>query len=81
MAETMVALDRGVHTGDSGNGLVKDWKGKQLQQQVTVGAEIMATLGQQAGKAIGDYAEQKTNEAAAMRLQPAPPTTQNRRRN
>ncbi|PPU91304.1 hypothetical protein XalbCFBP2523_15205 [Xanthomonas albilineans] len=29
----------------------------------------MATFGQQASKAIGDYAEHKTNEAAAMRLQ------------
>ncbi len=71
IADTLAALNRDVHTGDSGNGLVKDWNGQQLQQQVTAGAEIMATFGQQASKAIGDYAEHKTNEAAAMRLQAA----------
>ncbi len=69
IADTLAALNRDVHTGDSGNGLVKDWNGQQLQQQVKAGAEIMATFGQQASKAIGDYAEHKTNEAAAMRLQ------------
>ncbi|WP_307753629.1 hemagglutinin repeat-containing protein [Xanthomonas albilineans] len=69
IADTLAALNRDVHTGDSGNGLVKDWNGQHLQQQVTAGAEIMATFGQQASKAIGDYAEQKTSEAAAMRLQ------------
>ncbi|OWF56887.1 hypothetical protein B1H41_22610, partial [Xanthomonas vasicola pv. vasculorum] len=63
------ALNRDVHTGDSANGLVKGWDGQKLQQQVSAGAEITATFGQQASKAIGDYAEQKTNEAAAMRLQ------------
>ncbi len=51
-----------MHTGDSGNGLVKDWNGQQLQQQVKAGAEIMSTFGQQASKAIGDYASQKALE-------------------
>ncbi|WP_327196751.1 scabin-related ADP-ribosyltransferase, partial [Xanthomonas albilineans] len=65
VADTLAALKRDVHTGDSGNGLVKDWNGQQLQQlqqQVSHGAQIMATFGQQAGKAIGDYAEQKAME-------------------
>ncbi|WP_235430561.1 hypothetical protein [Xanthomonas sp. MUS 060] len=62
VADTLAALKRDVHTGDSGNGLVKDWNGQQLQQQVTAGAQIMATFGQQASKAIGDYASQKALE-------------------
>nr|WP_307753748.1 hemagglutinin repeat-containing protein [Xanthomonas albilineans] len=66
IADTLAALNRDVHTGDSGNGLVKDWNGQQLQQQVTAGAEIMATFGQQASKAIGDYASQKALELRAQ---------------
>ncbi len=62
IADTLAALNRDVHTGDSSNGLVKDWNGQQLQQQVTAGAQIMATFGQQAGKAIGDYASHKALE-------------------
>ncbi|UNE62697.1 hemagglutinin repeat-containing protein [Xanthomonas oryzae] len=71
VSDVLAALNRDVHTGDSANGLVKGWDGQKLQQQVSAGAEITATFGQQASKAIGDYAEQKTNEAAAMRLQAA----------
>ncbi len=66
IADTLAALNRDVHTGDSGNGLVKDWNGQQLQQQVKAGAEIMATFGQQASKAIGDYASQKALELRAQ---------------
>ncbi|WP_208649242.1 hypothetical protein [Xanthomonas vasicola] len=71
VSDVLAALNRDVLTGDSANGLVKGWDGQKLQQQVSAGAEITATFGQQASKAIGDYAEQKTNEAAAMRLQAA----------
>nr|WP_237761443.1 hemagglutinin repeat-containing protein [Xanthomonas oryzae] len=71
VSDVLAALNRDVHTGDSANGLVKGWDGQKLQQQVSAGAEITATFGQQASKAIGDYAEHKTNEAAAMRLQAA----------
>ncbi|WP_080934343.1 hemagglutinin repeat-containing protein, partial [Xanthomonas albilineans] len=66
IADTLAALKRDVHTGDSDNGLVKDWNGQQLQQQVKAGAEIMATFGQQASKAIGDYASQKALELRAQ---------------
>ncbi|RBJ36684.1 hemagglutinin repeat-containing protein, partial [Xanthomonas oryzae] len=62
VADTLAALKRDVHTGDSSNGLVKDWNGQQLQQQVSNGAQIMSTFGQQASKAIGDYASQKALE-------------------
>lgn len=62
----LAALNRDVHTGDSANGLVKGWDGQKLQQQVSAGAEITATFGQQASKFVGDYATTKANQ---LRLQ------------
>ncbi len=62
VADTLAALKRDVHTGDSGNGLVKDWNGQQLQQQVTAGAQIMATFSQQAHTVISGYADSKKEE-------------------
>lgn len=62
VAEVLAALDRDVLTGDSANGLVKDWDGQQLQQQVAAGAEITATFGQQASELIGSYARKKELE-------------------
>ncbi|HHZ29139.1 TPA: hypothetical protein HH294_22265, partial [Xanthomonas vasicola pv. zeae] len=50
MSDVLAALNRDVHTGDSANGLVKGWDGQKLQQQVSAGAEITATFGQQASK-------------------------------
>nr|WP_228739187.1 hemagglutinin repeat-containing protein [Xanthomonas euvesicatoria] len=69
VSDVLAALNRDVLTGDSANGLVKGWDGQKLQQQVSAGAEITATFGQQASKAIGDYAETKTKEASLLRLQ------------
>nr|WP_243735411.1 hemagglutinin repeat-containing protein [Xanthomonas oryzae] len=69
VSDVLAALNRDVHTGDSANGLVKGWDGQKLQQQVSAGAEITATFGQQASKAIGDYADKKTKEASLLRLQ------------
>ncbi|WP_425526504.1 hemagglutinin repeat-containing protein [Xanthomonas oryzae] len=69
VSDVLAALNRDVHTGDSANGLVKGWDGQKLQQQVSAGAEITATFGQQASKAIGDYADTKTKEASLLRLQ------------
>ncbi|WP_178386789.1 hemagglutinin repeat-containing protein, partial [Xanthomonas oryzae] len=48
VSDVLAALNRDVHTGDSANGLVKGWDGQKLQQQVSAGAEITATFGQQA---------------------------------
>ncbi|MBB5866530.1 filamentous hemagglutinin [Xanthomonas arboricola] len=69
VSDVLAALNRDVLTGDSANGLVKGWDGQKLQQQVSAGAEITATFGQQASKEIGDYAEKKTKEASLLRLQ------------
>lgn len=69
VGDVLAALNRDVLTGDSADGLVKGWDGQKLQQQVSAGAEITATFGQQASKVIGDYAETKTKEASLLRLQ------------
>ncbi|MEB1549512.1 hemagglutinin repeat-containing protein [Xanthomonas campestris pv. campestris] len=69
VSDVLAALNRDVLTGDSANGLVKGWDVQKLQQQVSAGAEITATFGQQASKEIGDYAEKKTKEASLLRLQ------------
>nr|WP_279627068.1 hemagglutinin repeat-containing protein [Xanthomonas prunicola] len=66
ISDVLASLNRDVLTGDSANGLVKGWDGQKLQQQVSAGAEITATFGQQASKAVGDYASTK---ATQLRLQ------------
>ncbi|QBG93743.1 hemagglutinin repeat-containing protein [Xanthomonas oryzae] len=66
VSDVLAALNRDVHTGDNANGLVKGWDGQKLQQQVSAGAEITATFGQQASKFVGDYATTKANQ---LRLQ------------
>ncbi|WP_428942349.1 hemagglutinin repeat-containing protein [Xanthomonas oryzae] len=62
VSDVLAALNRDVHTGDSANGLVKGWDGQKLQQQVSAGAEITATFGQQAHAAISGYADSKKEE-------------------
>ncbi|WP_241094269.1 hemagglutinin repeat-containing protein [Xanthomonas bonasiae] len=69
VADTLAGLKRDVVTGDDANGLTKQWDGQKLQEQVAAQAQITATFGQQATKAVGDYAQHKTDEAAALRLQ------------
>ncbi len=64
--EALAALNREVLTGDGANGLAKAWDGQKLQQQVEAQAQITAMFGQQAGKAVGDYASSKARE---LRLQ------------
>ncbi|WP_248279501.1 hemagglutinin repeat-containing protein [Xanthomonas campestris] len=59
VSDVLAALNRDVLTGDGANGLVKGWDGQKLQRQVSAGAEITATFGQQASKAVGDYASKK----------------------
>ncbi|MCC4598329.1 hemagglutinin repeat-containing protein [Xanthomonas campestris pv. phormiicola] len=69
VADTPAALKRDVVTGDDANGLTKQWDAQQLHDRVAAQAQITATFGQQATKAVGDYAQHKTDEAAALRLQ------------
>jgi len=57
--EALAALNRDVLTGDDANGLAKAWDGQKLQQQVEAQAQIAAMFGQQASKAVGDYADKK----------------------
>ncbi|WP_343239069.1 hemagglutinin repeat-containing protein, partial [Stenotrophomonas sp.] len=64
--EALVGLNREVLTGDDANGLAKAWDGQKLQQQVEAQAQITAMFGQQASKAVGDYAAKK---AVELRLQ------------
>ncbi|MFN3417690.1 MAG: hemagglutinin repeat-containing protein [Caldimonas sp.] len=64
--QTLAALNREVLTGDDSGALSKRWDGQELQKQVQAGAQIVATFGQQASKAVGDYA---TNKARELRQQ------------
>ncbi|NIK43883.1 hypothetical protein FHY10_002178 [Xanthomonas arboricola] len=66
VSDVLAALNRDVLTGDSANGLVKGWDGQKLQQQVSAGAEMTATFGQQASREVGNYATTKANQ---LRLQ------------
>ncbi len=69
VADTLAGLKRDVVTGDGANGLTKQWDAQQLRDRVAAQAQITATFGQQATKAVGDYAQHKTDEAAALRQQ------------
>ncbi|WP_165774376.1 hemagglutinin repeat-containing protein [Herbaspirillum robiniae] len=61
--QTIASLDQGVRTGkDSSNSLSKNWNGDELRQDVEAQAKITQAFGQQAAKAIGDYAETKKKE-------------------
>jgi hypothetical protein len=64
--QTLVAVNRDVLSSTEANGLTQRWDGQKLQQQVRSGAQIVATFGQQASKAVGDYA---TNKARELRQQ------------
>ncbi|MDY4341359.1 hemagglutinin repeat-containing protein [Xanthomonas sp. LF07-6] len=69
VADTLAGLKRDVVTGDGANGLTKQWDGQKLQERVAAQAQITATFGQQATQAVGNYAQKKMTEAAALRLQ------------
>lgn len=68
-SEALAGLKREVATGDAAGGLTQQWDAQKLQSQVAAGAQITAAFGQQASKAVGDYAQQKTDEAALLRAQ------------
>jgi len=59
-AQTIAALDKTARTGkDTSNSLNKNWNGEELNQDVQAQAQITQAFGQQAAKAIGDYAGRK----------------------
>jgi filamentous hemagglutinin len=68
-AETVASLNRDVRTGDPNPGLTRKWDGKQLMQEQAANAETVAAFGQQASKAIGQYAQQQMATAAELRHQ------------
>ena len=57
--DVLAKIERDVLTSDGSNGLVMGWDGQKLQEQVSAGAQITATFGQQASKAVGDYASKQ----------------------
>lgn len=68
-AATVASLNRDVGTGDPNPGLSRKWDGKELMQEQAANAEIVAAFGQQASKAIGQYAQQQMTTAGELRLQ------------
>ena len=68
--QVVASLDTSVRTGkDSSNSLAKNWNGNELREDVEAQAKITQAFGQQASKLIGDYAEEQTKKAAALRTQ------------
>ena len=67
--EAAEGIERQVRTGDDAGSLAKTWDGQQLLQEQAANAQIVAAFGQQASKAIGDYAQKQMQ--AAARLQAA----------
>ena len=68
-SEAAASIQSNVLTGDGSNGLQKNWDGQKLLQEQAANAQIMATFWQQAGKAVGDYAEAQMKIAEQLRSQ------------
>lgn len=68
-ADTVANLNRDVRTGDASPGLTKKWDGQKLLREQEANAEIAAAFGQQASRAIGQYAQQQMTIAAELRQQ------------
>ena len=68
---------RDEHQHSSG-GLAKNWNGNELREDVEAQAKITQAFGQQASKLIGDYAEEQTKKAAALRTQADAATARDR---
>ncbi len=60
--EAADSIKREVLAGADSGALSKNWEGQKLLQEQAANAQIMATFGQQASKAVGTYANQKYNE-------------------
>nr|WP_019936910.1 hemagglutinin repeat-containing protein [Bordetella sp. FB-8] len=67
--QTVASLNRNVTSTSESDGLTKTWDGQQLQQEVAANAQITAVFGQQASKAVGDYAQIQLTKANALREQ------------
>ncbi|MCZ2497466.1 filamentous hemagglutinin N-terminal domain-containing protein [Xylophilus sp. Kf1] len=61
-----IAGDKRVRTGDGSNGLAKTFEADRANQEVGAQLQITSTFGQQASKAIGDYADSKAKELRAQ---------------
>lgn len=68
-ADTVASLNRDVRTGDASPGLSKNWDGQKLMREQEAHAEIASAFGQQASKAIGQYAQQQMTKAVELRQQ------------
>ena len=67
--QTVASLNRDVLTGkDTSGALGQAWDGQRLQEKVQAEASITAQFGQNAAKAVGDYAGGKVKE---LRMQAA----------
>ena len=64
-----VAGNKDARTGDAESGIQKIFDADKVQKDIDAQVRITQTFGQQASKAIGDYAAGKTREAAALRDQ------------
>ena len=67
--ETVASLHRDVRTNDPSPGLTRNWDGQKLMREQEANAEIAAAFGQNASKAIGQYAQQQMTQAAELRQQ------------
>jgi len=64
-----IAGNTAVRTGDAETGIQKIFDAERVRKEIDAQMAITAAFGQQATKAVGDYAQTKLNEAAALRDQ------------
>jgi filamentous hemagglutinin len=70
-----IAGNKDVRTGDAANGIQKIFDAAKVQNEINAQTQITQMFGQQASKAIGDYATAKMKEAAELRKQADDPKT------
>lgn len=61
--------NKDMRSGDGSNGIDKIFDAKKVQESIDPQVKITQMFGQQASKAIGDYAETKMKESQALREQ------------
>ena len=64
-----IAGNKDVRTGDGSNGIGKIFDAQKVQDSIDAQIQITQMFGQQASKAIGDYAKERTDEAKVLREQ------------
>ncbi|WP_162615282.1 two-partner secretion domain-containing protein [Saezia sanguinis] len=67
--EAIAAINDSVRTGQSVNGIEKNWDIDQLMSNMEAGGEITAAFGQQAAMGVGRFAENMLREADALKAQ------------